>query len=200
MMDPLTGISTPLCSKVNCDHRGKSSSNPHPTCDAYFGEAAGYSAMVGDKLYCLLKVPDESRSFFTKEFYSADKNGTGRKLLFREDNIQFGTFGKYEDGYFLYGYKNTETPDGEELDKELIGMCIVNLETEELTHIRIEDKYSGNIYSMAICDGKLYYILSYMTVNLKEYDYDYLSDPEHQDIFSESNIYEVTNYNKSSTF
>ena len=33
-----------------------------------------------------------------------------------------------------------------------------------------------------------------MTVNLKEYDYDFLSESEHQDIFDESNIYEVRKY------
>ncbi len=194
MLDPSTGISAPLCSKVNCDHRGKTRDNTDPTCDAYFAEALGYSAIVGSKLYCLVKTPDGSRSYFTKEFYSADKNGTNRKLLFRADDIQFGTHGSYENGYFLYGYYNTETPNGEELDKEEIGMCIVNLETEELTRIHINDKYSGTIWGMTICDGKLYYGLSYRTVDLKEYDYDYFSDHEHIDTFNELYMYEVRKY------
>lgn len=30
MLDPETGVRAPLCSKVNCNHKGKSSSNPHP--------------------------------------------------------------------------------------------------------------------------------------------------------------------------
>lgn len=197
MLDPLTGISAPLCSKVNCDHRGKTRDNPNPTCEAYFAEAVGYSAVIGDKLYCLVKIADEgwgSGNYFTKEFYCAEKNGTGRKLLFRADDIQYGTYGGYEDGYFLYGYYNTENPDGVELDKEVIGMCIVNLYTEQVTRICIDDKYNGRIWGMTICDGKLYYGLSYMTVDIKDYDYDSFTDHDSLHNMSELYKYEVRRY------
>lgn len=188
MLDPKTGISAPLCSKVNCDHRGKSRDNQHPTCDAYFAEAIGYSAIVGDKLYCLVRISDEeggSRSYFSKEFYVAETNGTGRRLLFRADDIQYGNCGRYEDGYFLYGYYNTETPDGEELDKEEDGMCIVNLETEKVTRIHLDNDHSDRIWAMTMYQGNLFYGVTCVTENLTNYDYGFLSDPDNFEVVND---------------
>ena len=197
MLDPMTGISAPLCSKVNCDHRGNTRVNINPTCDAYFAQAVGYSAIIGDKLYCLVRIPenvDRGKGYFTKEFYRAEKNGTERKLLFRADDIQYGVCGRYEDGYFLYGYYNEETPEGEELDKEEVGMCVVNLKTEEMTRIRLDNCYGGRIWMMTIYQGQLYYGLSYMTENLNDYDFDYLSDPGNYDKLNGMYISEVWKY------
>ena len=182
--DPETRIKMPLCSKANCEHRGSSHDNSHPTCDAYFGQAVGYSAIVKDKLYCMVRISDEAdgeKGLFTKEFYKADKNGTDRKLLFRADDIQYGTYAKYENGYFLYGYYNAEDPNGKELEIDEVGMCVFNLETEKLTRIYPENRYGGRIVKMTVSEGKLYYGLSYMTKNLKNYNYEYFSDLENSD-------------------
>ena len=197
MLDPETGVRAPLCSKVNCNHKGKSSSNPHPTCDAYFGQGVGYSAIVGGKLYCLVTVTDDAQGaggMFVKEFYRSEVDGTERKLLYRADDIQFSTVGRYENGYFLYAYYNTEDVNGEELDSNELGMCILDLRTEEMHRVYLDALYGGVIWSMTERNGKVYYGLSYATESLKDFDYESFSNPENLELYNSLHKVEIWEY------
>lgn len=196
IFDPISKISTPLCSKVNCDHRGASPDNSNPTCDAYLGQSVGYSAIIGDTLY-YVAVPDDvngSKGMFVKDFCKAEKNGTKRKRIYRADDILFGTYGRYENGYFLYAYYNEENEKGEELDKTEVGMCVLNLETEEMLRIRPGNWYGARIWGMTILDDVLYYGLYYNTESLKKIDYSFLTDTNNKDFLTEIGKTEVWKY------
>ena len=198
MFDPETGIKAPLCSKANCDHRGKAPDNPHPSCDAYFGQAVAYSAIIGGKLYYMVTVPDDDSkegSLFIKEMYVSDVNGTQRKLLFSADDIEFSCIGRYENGYFLYGYYNSEDVTGEKLENDRSGMIVLDLKTEAIKRIDIDNGYGCHVWAMTIRDGCLYYGISYTAEDLSGYDYGDLTDADLADKLSRSMKNEIWRYN-----
>lgn len=199
LFDPETGIYAPICSKVNCSHQGSSLQNQHPSCDAYLGQAVGYSAVIGKYLY-YVATPDDLQGasvVFTKEFYRADKDGTERKLLYKADDIMLSTVGVYENGYFLYGYYNQENPAGEALDKNELGMCVINLKTEEVTRIRIDEQYSGQILGMTLTNGNLYYEVYYTSNSLKDLSYEDFLNPDNKEAIRAMGRSEVWKYDMS---
>lgn len=199
LYDPETGIYAPICTKINCSHQGSSFQNLHPSCDAYLGQTVGYSVILGNYLY-YVATPDDLQGasvVFTKEFYRADKDGTGRKLLYRAEDIMFSTVGVYENGYFLYGYYNQENSKGEALDKNELGMCVINLETEDVTRIRIDEQYSGQILGMTLINGTLYYEVYYTSKSLREYSYEDFLNPDNKEVIRAMGRSEVWKYDMS---
>jgi hypothetical protein len=197
LFEPVTSGAMPICTRINCTHQGKSPQNPHPSCDAYLGEVAGYTAIIGDYLYYVSR-PDEatgSAGLFEKEFCRADKDGTNRKVLYRADDISVSTMGKYENGYFLYGYYNQENINGDPLDKEEVGICVLNLKTENIQQIRLGAYYNGRIGGMTVVDDDLYYRILYCKESLKEYDFAFLSDPTNAEYLNSIFRLEIWKYN-----
>jgi hypothetical protein len=197
LFNPDTEMIAPICTRINCSHQGKSPQNPHPSCDAYLGEIAGYTAIIGDYLYYVSR-PDEatgSAGMFEKEFCRADKDGTNRTILYKADDISFSTIGKYENGYFLYGYYNQEYTNGEPREKDEVGMCVLNLETEEMTQIKLEDLYGGRIGGMTVVEDSLYYRVSYNTESLKGYDFAFFTDPANEEFLNSVSRIEIWKYN-----
>ncbi|MBR4815801.1 MAG: hypothetical protein IKZ73_00885 [Lachnospiraceae bacterium] len=177
--DPVTGISTPLCSKVNCRHEGYSSTNPHPTCDAFFAEWYNCSAIVGERLYYV--AGEEGNELFVKDFYRADKDGTNRKLLYRAENTEIFTLGTYEGNYFIYLYYNQEDQNGIPLEKIRLGMILLDLETEEIKDVDFGDTYGGRLLAATVKDDKIYIYMSYFTEDISKIDFAGLSALERED-------------------
>ena len=197
LFEPVTGTAMPICTRINCSHQGKSPQNPNPDCDAYLGELTGYTAIIGDHLYYVTKPDDThgSAGLFEKNFCRADKDGTNRKVLYQADDISISTMGKYENGYFLFGYYNQEDINGEPIDKEEVGICVLDLKTEDLQQIRLGAYYNGRIGGMTVVDDELYYKIIYYTESLKGYDFSFLSDPANKEYFNSIFRSEIWKYN-----
>lgn len=194
--DPETGTRTPICTKINCEHQGISLTNPFPECNAYFSTFVNCTAVIGDSFYCV--VTPENESFFIKEFIKSDVDGTNRKILYRAEDISCFGSGRYEAGYFVYTFYNQEDKDGNELEKNQIGMVILNLATDEIKRIDIDDAYNGKILTTIINDGYIYYMLSYNSEGLSKYDYDYIASPEGKEKLKEISKVEVWKLNMES--
>ena len=194
--DPNTGIRTPICTKINCDHQGISPTNPSPECDAYFSTFVNCTAIVGDSFYCV--TCPEDQGFYNKEFIKSDKNGTNRKVLYKTDSVSIFSSGIYEDGYLVYSYYNQDDKDGNRLEKNQIGMIIINLQNEEVTRIELQDSYSGKILTANVDDGKVYYMLSYNTENISDYDYDYIVSDEGKEKLKDISRIEIWKYDMES--
>lgn len=191
--DPVTGIRTPLCSKVNCRHEGYSSTNPHPTCDAFFAEWYNCSAIVGDRLYYV--AGEEKNPLFVKDIYRADKDGTNRRLLYRAENTEIFTLGTYEDNYFIYLYYNQEDQNGLPLEKIRLGMILLDLETEEITDVDFGDTYGGRLLAATVKDDKVYIYESYFTEDISKIDFAGLSALEREDYNNSFLKEEIWEYN-----
>lgn len=166
-------VSIPLCTKINCNHEGRSPQNMKPSCDAYLYEHIECMAVIGDSLY-YVSVPDDE-SYFVKEFYKADKNGKNRVLLCRRENMAFLSFKRFEDGYLLYAYYNSEDQNGQLLEKNEVGIGALNLETGEMLEVNIEDAYNAQIFWVSMEDSYIYYVIGYSTLDLKKYSYSELA-------------------------
>ncbi|MBR3579620.1 MAG: hypothetical protein IKO54_00190 [Lachnospiraceae bacterium] len=191
--DPVTGIRAPLCSKVNCKHEGYGSTNPHPTCDAFFAEMYNSSAIVRDHLYYV--AGEEGNELFVKGFYRADKDGTNRKLLYRAENTEIFTLGTYEDNYFIYLYYNQEDQNGLPLEKIRLGMILLDLETEEITDVDFGDTYGGRLLAATVKDDKVYIYESYFTEDISKIDFGGLSAWEREDYNNSFLKEEIWEYN-----
>ena len=192
-IDPATGIKMPICTKINCNHNGRSPANPSPTCNAYLSEYVNCAAFMGNNLY-YVSCPDD-KGLFIKEFYKANKDGTNRRLLYRAEEAEIYSSGIYEEGYLIYAYYNDESQDGKKLDKNKIGILVLNLENESMKKVEIADRYSGKVLISTIKDGYLYYMLSYYYEDLKDYGYDYLASEEGAEKLREILRLEVWRYN-----
>ena len=190
--DPETGIRTPICTKVNCDHQGMSPSNPSPSCDAYFTTFINCIAIIGDHLYAVCSPEDEG--LFVKEFIKSDRDGTNRKILYRAEDICYFGSGIYENGYFVYSFYNQEDKNGNKLEKNKLGMIIINLETEEVKRVNLDDAYDGKILTANVSGDNIYYMLSYVIENLSMYDYDYISSPDGQEKLRNASMIEIWRY------
>ena len=199
LFDPVSGIRAPLCTKVNCKHEGKTLANQYPTCDAYLSFWVNETAIVGDYLYYAVCPEDENlniKDMFIKEFYRADKNGKNRKLLYRTEDAQNFLFGFYENGYMAYSYANNENRDREVLKKNTFGIILIDLKSEETIHIRYEKEfYSGQVLFATITDEYIYYALCYFTEDIKQYSFDFISDPVNKDYMSKIYKAEIWRYN-----
>ena len=191
--DPENGTRTPICTKINCEHQGISQTNPFPECNAYFSTFVNCTAVLGDSFYCV-KTP-ENEGLFIKEFIKSDVDGTNRKVLYRADDICYFGSGRYEAGYFVYTFYNQEDKDGNKLEKNQIGMVILNLATDEIKRIDIEDAYSGKILTTNINDGYIYYMLSYNSEDLSKYDYNYIVSEEGKEKLKDISKIEVWKIN-----
>ena len=191
--DPETGIRTPICTNVNCDHQGMSPSNPSPSCDAYFTTFINCIAIIGDHLYAVCSPEDEG--LFVKEFIKSDRDGTNRKILYRAEDICYFGSGIYENGYFVYSFYNQEDKNGNKLEKNKLGMIIINLETEEVKRVNLEDAYDGKILTSNVFGDDIYYMLSYVTENLSMYDYDFMTSQEGIEKLRNAARVEIWKYN-----
>ena len=194
--DPEIGIRTPICTKINCDHQGISPSNPSPNCDAYFTTFINCIAVFGDHLYAVCSPEDEG--LFVKEFIKSDKDGTNRKILYKAEDICYFGSGIYENGYFVYSFYNKEDINGNKLEKNKIGLIIMNLETEEVKRVDLSDACDGKILTANVIKKDIYYMLSYVTENLSMYDYDFVTSQEGIEKFRNSSRAEIWKYNLES--
>jgi hypothetical protein len=191
--DPETGLRTPICTKINCDHQGKSLSNPSPSCDAYFTTFINCIAVVGDHLYAVCSPEDEG--LFVKEFIKSDRDGTNRKVLYRAEDICYFGSGIYENGYFVYSFYNQEDNNGNKLEKNKLGMIIINLDAEEVTRVNLEDAYEGKILTANVFGDDIYYMLSYVVEDLSMYDYDFMTSQEGIEKLRNASRVEIWKYN-----
>ena len=161
------------------------------------GEDRKYAEITEKATSASAATDDDSKegSLFIKEMYVSDVNGTQRKLLFSADDIEFSCIGRYENGYFLYGYYNSEDVTGEKLENDRSGMIVLDLKTEAIKRIDIDNGYGCHVWAMTIRDGCLYYGISYTAEDLSGYDYGDLTDADLADKLSRSMKNEIWRYN-----
>ena len=193
--DPVSGYRVPLCTKVNCEHKGRTPDNMNPTCDAYFSELISGTAIIGDHLY-YMSTPD-GKGVFDKEFCKADRNGTNRQVIASFNDVELPTYMAYYDGYFIYPYQNQDDPDGKQRDKVEVGIILISLETEKVTRIYAGEAGNGSIGNYTIAGDNLYYIFSYTDMNMSDLDYDDMMDTEKQEQLRNSYKLELWKYNIS---
>lgn len=154
----------PLCARVNCTHDSSG-------CDGYFG-TVDFLAATEDGLYYIQWGNEMS----DKNICRADSDGTNRSVLHRLRPAQLGCAGGCEEGYLFYAYYNQYDEEGEVLDKYHSEICLMDLKTGELVHVDTPDHYGGNILRATIDQGVLYYLYAYSNINLKDYNYEEISD------------------------
>ena len=188
-----TNIRMPICAKLNCSHEGRSHTNLDPECDAYLAEGAHCAAIIDNYLYYVI-VPDDG-DYRTKEFYRSNTDGTDRKLLYRAEEAGVFNYGAYEGGFMVYAYYNDADSMGEKLEKNKMGIYILNLMKEEMTHISIGDEYNGKILVATVDNNKVYYMKNYYKENVNALDYDYLSSTDKISYLESVIVTEVWSYN-----
>lgn len=189
--DPETGYRAPICTKINCSHEPRSLTNISPDCDAYFSEMINCTAIIGDTLY-YMAIPDD-KGLFIKEFCKAEKNGTNRKVIASFDNVEGPTYMAYEQGFFIYAYHNQDDPSGIPLEKYKAGIILVDLGTEEVKHIKLDEADHIQVGICSISDNYLYFHLTYRDGDAG-YDYEDLTDPDKQDMIKNSIKMELWRY------
>lgn len=195
--DPESGNCVPLCTKVNCSHKGLDGlNNPNPDCDAYYGYV-DCDAVIGDRLY-YVQTDVGKRSFREKLFCRADISGMNRKVLHRVENAEICNFSRYENGYLIFAYYNVYDEDGERMDTRDPGVYLLNLETEELEHLDMPAAYEGYIGMATIDNGSLYYFYSYNAKSMNDYSYEEIADDEIREDFYKGQRLELWRYDLAS--
>ena len=175
-LDFETGITMPMCTKLNCVHEGRNLYNLIPMCNAYLGERAHCAAVIGDSLY-YVTVPDDG-DYRIKEFYKAKPDGTDRELLYKKEETEIFNYGAYENEFMIYIYYNQTDSMGIELKKHKMGIYLLNLKNNNMISIPINDEFGGKVLVATVKDNVLYYMKTYFTENINDVNYGYLSTEE----------------------
>lgn len=190
--DSDTNIRMPICTKLNCSHEGRSLSNLDPECDAYLAEGVHCAAIIDNYLYYVI-VPDDG-DYRTKEFYRSNTDGTDRKLIYRAEEAGVFNYGAYEGGFMVYVYYNDTDSMGDKLEKNRMGIYLLNLEKEEMIHISVNDEYNGKILVATVDNNKVYYMESYYKENLNDLSYDSLSSTDKTSYMESAIATEILSY------
>lgn len=186
--DVKSGKDVVLCDKPNCEHVPLSSSNPTPTCNA--AGIGSIAAFYNDRLY--FTVTEDA---FTQGVYEADTNAANRKKIAELEDVTNCTAVQFEDGYMIYAYQNTLVPGtiGDQQEKPLVGVALVNLSTHEVTYLPQKKDYSAQIQNVHIYDGNVYYTYDYNDVKIDYFSLD-MSLPETQEYLKDHSFAEIYCY------
>lgn len=152
-----SGESVVLCDKPDCRHEPPSRNNPNPSCLAQILGVRTFVIYQGRQLF----ICDTDGSPMTVSVYTADVNGTNRKMLTQLENVQFIRHVMIQGDTLAIAYTNNYTRDEigllEPLKKPEVGLAVVNLSTGRTDMLQIKSGYAADIKLLSMESGLVTY-------------------------------------------
>lgn len=155
-----TGETTVLCDKPDCRHEPFSHQNPAPSCLAQIPGLQMFTIYRGRQLF----ICNAEGSPFTVKVYTADINGTNRRMLAEIKNILSIRHVMIRDDTLAMAYVNNYSMDEagllEALEQPETGLAIVDMTTGRAHVTPAKSGYLANIRLLSVNGNSVTYTFS----------------------------------------
>lgn len=157
-------IDAPICMRSECMHKGSSSSNENPECDAYIGYVACVCKIQGMIYYVSNEI-----GYNRFEVWKMDATGNSRERILVLEDTEEITHWTASGNHLILTFSDEYDSNGNLREKPETGFWVIDLSVKNAERRTLSGHYCYSVDTLSIVGENVYFSTGYTTEPVEDF-------------------------------